>query len=249
MLLANPTDFKANRLPALQKYLGGSPPTDSYLLEVLKAAQADAQRQLRVLLEPTTIFAGGEPTPDELASIGASPYLVEPAYDFEPNQWSSDAWGFLPTRQKPVQSVSGVQFVWPGTGTIFTMPENWIRLDRKYGHIQFVPIGGSAQTMPLSIYMMQSLGGGRVMPQMIKLRYVAGLANAAQDYPDLVDLIQRMAALRMLQSAVLAASSSISADGLSQSSSAPDLGKMGDSIDAQLGRIRDQIHGVRMAFC
>ncbi len=248
LLLTNVSDFRANRLPALQKYLGSPLPTDAYLLATLQAAQADAQRQLRVLLEPTTIFAG-EPTQAEIDALGTSPYLTEPAYDFEPNQWSGDAWGFLPTRQKPIQSVQGVQFVWPSAGTVFTMPANWIRIDRKYGHIQFVPIGGSAQTMPLSIYMMQTMGGGRVMPQMIKLRYVAGLANAAQDYPDLVDLIQRMATLRLLQSAVLPASSSISADGLSQSSSAPDLGKMGDAIDAQLGRIRDQIHGVRIAFC
>ena len=237
--------FRANRLARIQTYIGDTL-SDDYLWEKLKAAEADAMHQLRVLFQPTTVFAG-DPTQAELDALGSAPYAVEPAYDFEPGMWNGDRWGFIATRQKPILSVAAVEFSWAGTGTVFAIPSAWIRFDRKYGHIQFVP-SGPAQNMPLSMYMMQTMGGGRVMPQMIRMRYTAGLENPARDYPDLLDLIQRMVSLRLLTDCALAASTSISADGLSQSSSPPDLDKMGDAIEAALNRIRDRIHGIRVVF-
>src|SRR3546814_15149872 len=64
---------------------------------------------------------------------------------------------------------------------------------------------------------MQALGGGRTIPFMIQLTYVAGLANAARDYPDLLDVIKKKAVLKIVQDRYLPQSGSISADGLSQS--------------------------------
>lgn len=238
-------EFRANRLPGLLPYLGATV-SDDYIWDKLRAAEADAGHTLRVLLEPTTVFAS-DPTQAMIDALAGAPYIIEPAYDFEPTLWQGDRWGFLPTRQKPIIAVANVEFTWPGTGTVFAMPANWIRCDRKYGHIQFVP-SGTAQNIPLSMYMMQTLGGGRIMPQTINVRYTAGLENAARDYPDLLDLVRRMAGVRMLQDAMLAASGSISADGLSQSSSPPDLDKISLGLDAALVRIRDRIHGIRVAF-
>jgi hypothetical protein len=91
---------------------------------------------------------------------------------------------------------------------------------------------------------MQVMGAGRTVPQMIQLRYTAGLRNAAQQYPELVDLVQRMATLRILQSQFVGASSSISADGLSESRSL-DLDKFQGDIDQHLERLRQVIHGVQ----
>ena len=236
--------FRADRLPRILAYLGDTV-SDDYIWDAIKAAEADASHQLRALFEPTTVFAG-DPTDAEIAALGTNPYLIEPAYDFEPIQWQGDRFGFFATRQKPVQSVLSVDFTWAGAQTIFSIPANWVRCDRKYGQIQFVP--SLAQNVPLSMYMMQAIGGGRIMPQMIRMRYVAGLENAALDYPDLIDLVQRMAILRMLTDAMLPGSSSISADGLSQSTSPPDLDKLGDAITLAIGRLRDRIHGIRVAF-
>ena len=237
--------FRTYRLPGIARYLDGVA-SDDDIWDKLRAAEADAAHQLRVLLAPTTVFAG-DPTQAEIDALAGAPYIVEPAYDFEPSMWQGDRWGFIATRQKPVIAMASVEFSWPGTGYSFSMPPDWIRCDRKYGHLQLVP-SGAVQILPLSMYMMQTMGGGRTMPQMIKMRYTAGLENAARDYPDLLDLILRMAGIRMLQDATLAASGSISADGLSQSTSPPDLDKMNDSIDATLGKIRDRIHGIRVAF-
>lgn len=237
--------FRADRLPSIAQYL---PLTisDDFLWAKLKAAEADAAHSLRVLLAPTTVFAG-DPSQAEIDALVGAPYVVEPAYDFEPGMGMGDRWGFIVTRQKPILSIQSVHYVWAGPEPLFVIPPAWIRCDRKYAHVQFVPTVGAAN-MNLSSYMLQALGGGRVIPQMIHVRYTAGLENVARDYPDLLDLIQRMAMLRMLGDAMLPASGSISADGLSQSTSPPDLDKMGTALDAALSKIRDRIHGIRVAF-
>jgi len=92
--------------------------------------------------------------------------------------------------------------------------------------------------------MMISAMGMQAAPQFIEVRYTAGLKDARINYPDLTDLIQRMVMLRMLQDSMLPASSSVSADGLSQSTSPPDLDKMQGDIDRAFETLRSRIHGV-----
>ena len=140
--------------------------------------------------------------------------------------------------------MASMQFVYPQPYSgVFSVPTDWIRTDKKYGHIRLVP-GTQAFAAPLSAWVMQVMGAGRTVPQMIQLRYTAGLRNAAQQYPELVDLVQRMAALRILQAQFVGASSSISADGLSESRSL-DLDKFQGDIDQHLERLRQVIHGVQ----
>lgn len=86
--------------------------------------------------------------------------------------------------------------------------------------------------------------GMQGVPQFIEARYTAGLKDAVNDYPDLLDLVQRMVLAGLMNDAVLAASTSISADGLSQSISAPDLDKYRDGIESALDDLRTRIHGV-----
>lgn len=237
--------FRSDRLVTVQRYLS---PTlsDDALWEKIVAAESDAQHRLRTLFQPTRIFAG-DPTDPEIQALAGAPYLVEPAYDHSPDAWSGDAWGFLATRQSPVISIDSMALAYPPPSqTVFTVPLAWIRVDRKYGHIQLVPTGFQG-TAPLAMVPLQALGTGRTVPQTVVLRYTAGLQNAAGDYPELLDLVQRMAVHRMLLDAMPAASGSISADGLSQSISPPDLDKHGEAIDKALGALRDRIHGIRLA--
>lgn len=238
--------FRSDRLPSIAQFLPLTV-SDDFLWSKLKSAEADVAHKLRVFLTPTRVFAG-TPTQSEIDALAGAPYSEEPAYDFESDMGQGDRWGFFPTRQKPIISVQKVEFVWLGSQSSFAIQADWVRVDKKYGHVQFVPTGQSAASMPLSMFMMQAMGGGRTIPHMIHVRYTAGLENAAGDYPDLLDLIQRMAMARMLGDAMLPASGSISADGLSQSMSPPDLDKMGESLDKAVGSIRDRIHGIRLAF-
>ena len=152
-------------------------------------------------------------------------------------------WTFIPLRQRPVISLESIKFIYPYGGTVLTVPTEWIKIDKKYGHVRFLPTNAFLGALGGMLIGGMGLQGS---PQFIEVRYTAGLKNAAQDYPDLIDLVQRMAMLRMMHDAMLPASESISADGLSQSKSAPDLEKMQDSIDKQLETLRHRIHGVHM---
>lgn len=237
-------DVRADRLAmGAAKYLRGVTLSDAYICSKLKAAEADASRRLRVLLEPTIVFAG-DPTPDELTAAGTTPTLVEPAYDFDPNMWDADRWGMFLTRQRPVISVQSVEFVFPVPITSrFSIPATWIRADRKYGQVQIVPSGATMSSI-VSTYTMGILGGGAVVPQMIQVRYRAGIDATSPVFADLIDLIKKMAVLRIMQDAFIPQSGSISADGLSQSFST-DVSKYQEQVESMLDVIRDSIHGVR----
>jgi hypothetical protein len=232
---------------AFAKYADAAAASTEAIESALLAAEADASRRLRIHFAPTTIISddASEDEREELEAIGER-YATESAYDYEPALRTPDDWGYLVLRQKPVIRIERIEFAYPApTAGIFRMPDNWIRLDRKAGHLRFVPNGPSLQAGPLSVFILSSMAGGRVIPAMIRVRYVAGLQNAARDFPDLVDVVKKMAILRMLQTAFLPQSGSISADGLSQSTSL-DIQKWHDGVDDALDVLMQAIHGPRM---
>jgi hypothetical protein len=173
------------------------------------------------------------------------PWVEESGYDYEPDVWNTDKWGYLVLRNPFVSAVKSVQFIYPVPASApFTIPPSWIRIDKKAGHIRFVPTGSGPTAATFSAFILAAMYGGRLVPQMIQVRYTAGLPNAAGDYPDLLDLVKKMAILRAINSAFPAQSGSISADGLSMSSSI-DAQKWQDTIDASMNHLRDALHGVR----
>lgn len=232
--------FKADRLPSVQQFLSGAV-SDDYLWGKLLAAEADVQRELHVYLEPTVLFPN-DPTQTEIDALAGAPWAVDPGYDYSEDMIQPGGWTFLPLRQKPVITLESIKFSHPSMGTVFSIPDKWIKVDKKYGHVRFIPTN-SAFIPSLGGLMVGALGMNSA-PQFIEVRYTAGLKNAAVDYPDLVDLVQRMAAIRMMNDAMLPASTSISADGLSQSKSAPDLEKLQAGVDKLLDTLRQRIHGI-----
>lgn len=239
-------ELRADRLVlAGGNYFKASSLTDDFIYGKVIAAEADAARRLRVLLEPTTVFAG-EPSADEITAVGTGLWIEESGYDYEPDLWNMEDWGYLVLRNKLVSSVTSVEFVYPSpVAGIFKMPDNWIRLDKKAGHLRFVPAGSNMSIGAMGSMMITMMAGGRNVPQMLKIRYVAGMVNAARDYPDLIDLIKKMAVLRIINDAFVPQSGSISADGLSQSFSA-DVDKFSAGIDSMIDTLRESIHGIRM---
>ena len=223
-------------------------PSTAYLLSKLKAAEAEASRQLRVYFAPTVIIPDDAPQSEiDALETTNTRYAQEAAYDYDAHFFSGEQWGYIVTKQKPIVSVQSIRFAYPAPTTqVFDIPQSWIRLDKKYGHIRQVPAAQSFSA-PLSAFVMQALGGGRTVPFMIHVRYTAGLANPSRDYPDLVDLVKKMAVLRIMQDAFLPQSGSISSDGLSQSISA-DVLKWSEGIEHKLDDLRDAIHGPRVGF-
>lgn len=235
---------RAKMAPMLSR-IGNPTIDDPTLWSAILAAEATVVHTLRVLLVPTQVFAG-DPTSDELSALAGAPYYIEPAYDFEPIDRAAPNWSMFATRQRPIIAFQSMRFVYPVPGaTVLDIPADWIRVDRKYGVIQLVPAGALSVTMPLSAYMMQIFGSGRTIPQIIRARYTAGLADVATDYPDLLAAIQTQAMLNQLMDTLPGTSESISGDGLSQSIS-QDMSKYQDWVDDKLSRIKTAIFGVQM---
>lgn len=226
--------------------------SDDYLWDKLRAAEAHIAHALRVPLAPTRFFPRA-PTPEQIAALPAGmPWDVDPAYDYDPANYTGDKWGMILTRQKPIQSIVGMKFVYPSPQqTIIDVPMDWVRHDPRYGQVQIVPTGTAYQTLLGGMFLSQ-FSGGRQLPFTVEMEYIAGLANAARDYPDLLDAVQKMAVVKIVEDGFMPQSGSISADGLSQSLSV-DTSKYQESVDTILngpagsnGGLMARIHGVRM---
>jgi hypothetical protein len=131
-------------------------------------------------------------------------------------------------------------------------PLEWVRVDQKYGHVQFVPTSAPFLS-PIGGMVMQRMAGGRTLPFAIEFEYVAGIANAAKTYPELVEAVIKLAVLKIVEDGYMPQSGSISADGLSQSISV-DVSKYSDAVDTLMhggdgsnGGLVARINGIRMA--
>lgn len=236
--------FRAGRLKS--PLLSGYTFDDLDIQTALLAAENDAEHALRTFFGPVVVLPESETQAerDALDEAGTR-WVDDPGHDMEPDFFNGERWGYLVTRHKPIRSVAYMKFVYPQPiSNIYEVPADWIRLDKKYGHVRLVP-GSQAFAAPLAVWLLRTVGGGRTVPHMIQLRYTAGIDPAA--FPDLADLVQRMAALRLLQGLFLPSSGSISADGLSESVSV-DWAAYQSDIDARLERLRQAIHGVKVAF-
>jgi len=259
--------LRANRLVMVARaYLKGMDLSDDdYLFAKLTAAYALLERKLRVYLEPVEMLPANAtqaekdafdqatttpaPTDDNPFPEPVSTPIrwdEDPGYDMTPEHFDNNHWGFVALRQKPVIAVHSMQFVYPVMQTTFQVPADWVRLDRKHGHVNLVPTQASA-VAPLSAIMM-NFQAGRSVPLMIQVRYRAGLQNLKTAFPEIWDVLQKMAVLSLIEDSFPAQSTSQSIDGMSQSNSV-DLEKLAGTIDAKIDAIRQSLHGVRVGVC
>lgn len=233
---------------AAANYFPDEPVLDDYILEKLVAAEADIQRQLRIYLTPRQMVPYGT-DPDVVASLtaanGGLPVVYEPGYDYSPRLFEGNDFGLIELRQKPATSVQSITFVYPVPQVqIFVIPLQWVRLDPKKGWISLVPVQTSL-ALPLNSFILSALGGGQLIPLMLQVTYVAGLQNAAVDYPDILDLIKKATVLSIIDDRYIPTSGSVSGDGLSQSISMA-MDKYTETIDKKIGVLKRSIDGIPM---
>ena len=226
--------------------------SDDYLWGKLLAAESVVAGMLRVPLQPTHFFPK-DPTQEQIDALpDGQPWDIDPPYDYDPANYRGDRWGFQLMRQKPIQAIHDVQFVYPAPQhVVLNVPPDWVRVDKKYGHLQFVPTS-SPFLSPIGGLVMNSMAGGRMLPFAIEIEYTAGLANAGRLYPELLDVVQKLAVTKIVEDAFLPQSGSISADGLSQSMSV-DCDKYHEAIDRIIngapgsnGGLVARIHGIKV---
>jgi hypothetical protein len=239
-------EFKTESLAFLDGSFPVTGMTDDYLWSNLLSAEQKVAHDLRVFLAPTLVVPYDTPKAElDAMKAAGTRFAVDSVYDYNPSDWSSGSWGMMKLHYSPVISVEAVNFVYPNpTSYIMRIPDDWLRLDGKYGTLQFVPSGSTMSFGPMSTYLMGAMSGGRKVPGLIQVHYTAGLEDAATTWPDLVTLVKRMAILNIMKSAFLPQSASISADGMSQSNSI-DADKWQTSLENDIDTLRDAIHGIR----
>lgn len=224
--------------------------SDDYLWDKIRAAESELAHQLRVPFVPTRFFPK-QPTQTQIDALAGQAWEVESAPDYEAQMFAGDRWGYIVTRQKPIIGVHQMRFVYPTENNgYFDIPNSWLSIDKKYGHIRIVPTSNAVLTGMAGLVMM-NLAGGRTIPSMVHLEYDAGLTNAETNWPELLDAIKKTAVLKVVADAYLPQSGSISADGLSESLSV-DMSKYHESVDHILngangnGGLMAKLHGIRV---
>jgi hypothetical protein len=233
-------------------YMPGGTLDDDYLLQKLVSATSYVQHRLRCFLTPVEMLPNTALASEFAAfdaTIPPTPWATEPPYDYDPAMFIGNTWGRTETRQRPLNVVHSMSFVYPApTSTLFTIPQDWIRIDSKYGVINLLPIQDSMM-LPLNAYLLSALGGGRLIPEFLQIRYQAGLTNCARQYPEILDCIKRSAILSIMEDLFVPSnlSQSTSADGLSQSVS---MGfKLEDytkTLDEKIDKIKQSLFGIPM---
>ncbi|MDR3517129.1 MAG: hypothetical protein P4M00_15050 [Azospirillaceae bacterium] len=245
--------LRADRLPQVaDTYFPGASLSDSYLWGKVCASVADIERRLRLFLTPHEVLPEAAPQAEIDALIAADPDVpitLEPGYDYDPKLFRGDDWGLITVRHRPIIAVHRIDFVSPAANdTLWTVPCEWIRLDRKYGQINLVP-AQRAITLPLSAFVMSVLGGGTTVPLMVQVRYRAGLGRAPADRlaadPDLDDLIKTMIVLSIIGDVFVPQSGKASVDGLSQSRSIG-IERFRSDIEQRIEALRQSMAGVRL---
>ena len=231
-----------------QTYMAGLQLSDEYLLAKLLAAEAYVERALRTFLTPVEILPSGA-TQEERDAFDAAGvrWIEEPGYDHERGTQTTDAWAAMSLRHRPVIAVHGIIFAFPNvTDHLLTIPNNWIRLDKKYGRLQLVPVQSAGYFGAASGLILTSMSTGMTLPGALQIRYRAGLQNVSRDYPDLLNLIQKLAILDALDDQFIGSGGSTSVDGLSQSFTFSGDSHR-DAIDKKLEVLRQSLLGIRLA--
>lgn len=246
-LAAAVAGLRRDRLAAmLENYAPGRTITDEYLLEKLVAAEKAMERELRIFFTPREMIPPGTPQAEiEALEAAGETVMEEPGYDYDPDMFRGNTWGLIELRQRPIIQVHRVWFAYPDpVSSIYAVPIEWVRPEKKIGRINLVP-SQAAALLPLNAFILSAVGGGRKIPLMLQVRYRAGLVNAAADYPDLLTLIKRQAVLDMIGDIFVPGSGSVSADGLSQTISF-EAAKYQDEITAKVAKLQSALHGIRV---
>jgi hypothetical protein len=230
-----------------------------FIFQKLLAAEDTVAQRLRVFLEPTQVLCSDDPDTVNAPLIAAAealtppmPIHYEPGYPYNPDFFRDNSWGMLQTRQVRINLVQAWSFYYFDPRIpVFTVPLDWVKADKKYGRLQLLPTG-EAVLLPLNAYLLSVFGGGRSIPNMIHIQYIAGIKDIWKEHPGLVDFVFRIAALLMILDQFPAGSESISMDGLTQSQ-AFDISAYIDgtkgSIEREYKTWTDRIHGIRMLTC
>lgn len=242
--------LKTDRLVlAVSNAFSDFPVTDSYLFGKIKTAEGILERRLKINLTPTKFVTRNTDTAitDNYTSNGIR-WAYDDNYDYPYGAFADESWFWTNLRNHPIISVESIKFSFPPplSNSVFEIPSSWIVIDHNNSSIQLVPSTASFSSY-LPPYIFNILGGGRQMPYLVYINYTAGLANAFAQYPEMDDLIQKIAVHSLIEDSYPTTGGSISADGLSQYQNF-NIKQFEAIIDKRIETLRQSISGIRMVI-
>lgn len=228
-------DLKSHELYGILIQASGEkrPLPDEKILEDLYAAEDFYERDLQLRFNPTRVFSDPrgrnlfQDTSMRVDDFDEVADLEEPAYDYEQMMWVNERWAQLRLSWRPVREVTQLVLTAPGSQKVYTVPQSWIAIDKRFGMLQIRPSEGPAVLVNFTGSLLGLIGAGRGIPQSIYVDYVTGFTPAILDahHRDLLRGVRLRALLSTLQSVAGLAmpagaqSGSLSLDGLSRSNS------------------------------
>ena len=202
-------DFKASN---------GETFTDEQIRFTVESAVREMERALNYTIVKRVLKC----QPDESLEQGTDYDQEEDPYRFRPDFWTGT--GFIPLRFRPVLSVERLD-MYSAVDTKILDLLQWIRLDKRKGHIGLYPRAGKDNLISSSAYGMTMIGWGfqgKPYSHGFKIDYTAGLKNASFVEKDMREIIGKVAVLKLLNiigDGLIAgfSSSSLSLDGVSES--------------------------------
>jgi hypothetical protein len=221
-------DLMAQIALSAGNYINMAALTPSMVWDKMVAAEVECERLLKTFFDCVQVIPDMA-TDAEIQALEDSNtrYITIAGFDYDPAMFTGERWGLMRLPYRPVQQVNSVIISFPAPFLQnYTVPGEWIRIDRKNGDLNLVPTT-TAATTPVGAFALVAMAGSITYPQAIQVRYSCGLTNAsgqvatsfAQEWDDLVDVVKRIAIAKIFKMMMLPQSASISADGLSQSNS------------------------------
>jgi len=206
-------------LLGIAPYIAAAASTEGFIeadfyAENVVAAEAEFERDTRILLTPKTIRMN--PDGESSYDIEEEPLDLHRAFSRRSIRFH--------LRRRPVIEILSMRYEFNDEFSVLDFPSTWLRLKKRLGVVSIVPYGtaGIAAASAGGLMFMPHLGywayPGGVIPRFVAIDYRAGYENPEDDdeYADLCMGLAAMAAERVLRRARGLLPNSVTLDGFTQ---------------------------------
>jgi hypothetical protein len=188
----------------------------------LRAWEDRLERMLSIRFRPTRIAC--EPPADRPTGDYDE---IETAYDYDHQMMDATKHGYLRLRLGPITAITELVYGFPKREGGTTIPLEWVKVEPQYGYMRVVVNGGTAIGQ-VQAFVMGILGGAyTILPQTVFVSYNVGQTPEwwRANHGDLLESLAELTAADILdivatgRASAEGSSSSVSADGLSHSTS------------------------------
>jgi len=170
--------------------------------KLIRRFEREAQyriNQVQLVTYPDGTYDGGTLTDPVSATTvpankaGTMPLIVENPYTY----FAADSYEYLrqTMRERPVQQIQRLRFMWNANDLIYSVPQSWIHFDSKAGRMWLLPVSGQAIVGNAAVAFQAlnlAFGFKSYVPNIICFDYIAGLPAGWQNGNEWADLLDAL---------------------------------------------------------